>query len=90
MKEQKKTEEKKNVKRPLIIYDLVIFIIASVLLLILYRGRENLSATGIIEQMILAGECIFIARLVGNIYRALHHDVSFFTTIDFFETGICL
>lgn len=65
---QKKTEEKKNVKRPLIIYDLVIFIIASVLLLILYRGRENLSATGIIEQMILAGGCIFIARLVGNIY----------------------
>ena len=45
---QKKTEEKKNVKRPLIIYDLVIIIIASELHLILYRGRENLSATGII------------------------------------------
>lgn len=30
MKEQKKTEEKKNVKWPLIIYDLAIFVIASV------------------------------------------------------------
>lgn len=41
MKEQKKTEEKKNVKRPLVIYDLVIFIIASLILLILYRGLNS-------------------------------------------------
>ena len=64
----KKTEEKKNVKWPLIIYDLAIFVIASVILLIIYRGMERLSTTGIIEQMILAGGCIFIARMSGNIY----------------------
>lgn len=68
MKEQKKTEEKKNVKRPLVIYDLVIFIIASLILLILYRGLERITTLGIMEQMILAGGCVFIARLIGNIY----------------------
>lgn len=64
----KKTEEKKNVKRPLVIYDLVIFIIASIILLILYRGLERITTLGIMEQMILAGGCVFIARLIGNIY----------------------
>lgn len=64
----KKTEEKKNVKWPLIIYDLAIFVIASVILLIIYRGMERLSTIGIIQQMILAGGCIFIARMSGNIY----------------------
>lgn len=65
----KKTEEKKNVKRPLIVYDLVIFIISSVILLVLYREIEKLSLLGIAEQMIVAGGCVFIARSFGNIYR---------------------
>lgn len=65
----KKTEGKKNVRRPLIIYDLVIFIISSIILLVLYRGIEKLSVLGILEQMILAGSCIFVVRILGNIYR---------------------
>ena len=64
----KKAEEKKKVKWPLIIYDLAIFVITSVILLMLYRGIERLPAIGIIEQMILAGSSIFIARVCGNIY----------------------
>ena len=68
MKEQKKREEKKNVRWPLIIYDLAVFIIASMILLVIYRGMEKLSVSGIVEQMILAGVCVFSARLIGNIY----------------------
>ena len=68
MKEQKKTEEKKNVRWPLIIYDLAVFIITSMILLVIYRGTEKLSVSGIVEQMILAGVCVFSARLIGNIY----------------------
>lgn len=68
MKEQKKREEKKNVRWPLIIYDLAVFIIASMILLVIYRGTEKLSVSGIVEQMILVGVCVFSARLIGNIY----------------------
>ena len=65
---KKKAEEKKNVRWPLIIYDLAVFIIASMILLVIYRGMEKLSVSGIVEQMILAGVCVFSARLIGNIY----------------------
>lgn len=65
---KKKAEEKKNVRWPLIIYDLAVFIIASMILLVIYRGTEKLSVSGIVEQMILAGVCVFSARLIGNIY----------------------
>lgn len=65
---KKKAEEKKNVRWPLIIYDLAVFIIASMILLDIYRGMEKLSVSGIVEQMILAGVCVFSARLIGNIY----------------------
>ena len=65
---KKKTEEKKNVRWLLIIYDLAVFIIASMILLVIYRGTEKLSVSGIVEQMILAGVCVFSARLIGNIY----------------------
>ena len=61
-------EQKKNVRWPLIIYDLAVFIIASMILLVIYRGMEKLSVSGIVEQMILAGICVFSARLIGNIY----------------------
>ena len=57
---KKKTEEKKNVRWLLIIYDLAVFIIASMILLVIYRGTEKLSVSGIVEQMILAGVCVFI------------------------------
>lgn len=65
---KKKAEEKKNVRWPLIIYDLAVFIIASMILLVIYRGTEKLSVSGIVEQMILAGVCVFSARMIGNIY----------------------
>ena len=65
---KKKAEEKKNVRWPLILYDLAVFIIASMILLVIYRGMEKLSVSGIVEQMILAGVCVFSARMIGNIY----------------------
>lgn len=65
---KKKSEEKKNVRWLLIIYDLAVFIIASMILLVIYRGTEKLSVSGIVEQMILVGVCVFSARLIGNIY----------------------
>ena len=42
---KKKTEEKKNVRWLLIIYDLAVFIIASMILLVIYRGTEKLSVS---------------------------------------------
>ena len=65
---KRKAEEKKNVRRPLIIYDLVVFIITSMILLVVYRGIENLSPLEIAEQIILSGGCVFATRLIGNIY----------------------
>lgn len=52
----------------LVVYDLIIYTFAAILLLVLYVGNEALDPIGAAEQALLAGVCIFITRTVGNIY----------------------
>lgn len=58
-----------NIRWPLMVYDLIVFAAAVVLLLILYRGSDRLSPTGLAQQVGLFGLCIFSARFVGKVYR---------------------
>ncbi len=55
----------------LFFYDVVIFAISSLLLLVLYRGNENLTVQGVIQQVLLSSVCVFAFRLVGNVYRQI-------------------
>lgn len=66
MKDKKR--KKKNIRWMLVMYDLLVFIMASIMLLALYGGNDKLSYAGMMQQAGLSLVCIFAARLIGNVY----------------------
>lgn len=63
-----KNLKKSNTRWPLVIYDVIVYIIASILLLWIYGGNGNLTNAGSLQLSILGFVCIFICRMIGNIY----------------------
>lgn len=63
-----KNLKKSNTRWPLVVYDVIVYIIASILLLWIYGGNGNLTNTGSLQLSILGFVCIFICRMIGNIY----------------------
>lgn len=63
-----KNLKKSNTRWPLVVYDVIVYIIASILLLWIYGGNENLTNAGSLQLSILGFVCIFICRMIGNIY----------------------
>lgn len=60
---------KKNSTRwSLVVYDVIVYLISSILLLWIYSGNAELSNAESLQQTILGFVCIFICRLIGNIY----------------------
>lgn len=59
---------KYNIRWMLVWYDLIVYAIAAVMLLVVYGGMDKLSLTGILQQICLSVLCIFAARLLGKIY----------------------
>lgn len=57
-----------NTRWPLVVYDVIVYIIASILLLWIYGGNGNLTNTGSLQLSIIGFVCIFICRMIGNIY----------------------
>lgn len=57
-----------NTRWSLVVYDMIVYVISSLLLLWLYGGNEALSRMGSVEQTVLGFACIFVCRLIGNIY----------------------
>lgn len=66
MKDKKR--KKRNIRWTLVLYDLLVFAMAAVLLLRLYGGNDKLTYNGIVQQAALALVCIFAIRLIGNVY----------------------
>lgn len=64
-----KKENKHHIRWMLVCYDVLIYLIAAILLLILYGGMDKLTINGIADQMIISGICIFSMRLIGKIYN---------------------
>lgn len=60
-----------NIRWQLVVYDVVIFLITGLLLIVLYSGIENISFQGMLAQMTLAFACVFTARFVGKIYSQI-------------------
>lgn len=72
---EKKTDLKEQVDkkqfhmpRILIVYDMLVYLIAAVLLLVLYEGNDKLTTSGIFQQVVLSAGCIFAVRMTGKIY----------------------
>lgn len=63
-----KNLKKSNTHWPLVVYDVIVYIIASILLLWIYGGNGNLTNAGSFQLSILGFICIFICRRIGNIY----------------------
>lgn len=63
-----KNLKKSNTRWSLVVYDVIVYIIASILLLWIYGGNGNLTNTGSLQISVLGFVCIFICRLIGNIY----------------------
>ena len=49
-------------------YDLIVYAVAALILLVLYGGVDHLTVTGVVWHICLSGGCIFLARLFGKIY----------------------
>ena len=63
-----KNLKKSNTRWPLVVYDVIVYIIASILLLWIYGANGNLTNTGSLQLSIIGFVCIFICRMIGNIY----------------------
>lgn len=57
-----------NIRWMLVGYDLIVYAVVAVILLVLYGGMDKLSTTGILQQVCLSVLCIFVARLIGKVY----------------------
>lgn len=62
---------KSGIKVPLIIYDLLIFLIVDAILFVVYQGAGELNPTGVLIQSSIALIVIFGARFLGKIYRQI-------------------
>ena len=63
-----KNLKKSNTRWPLVVYDVIVYIIVSILLLWIYGGNGNLTNAGSLQLSILGFVCIFVCRMIGNIY----------------------
>lgn len=57
-----------HMPRMLIVYDMLVYLLAAVLLLVLYEGNDKLTTSGIFQQVVLSAGCIFAVRMTGKIY----------------------
>lgn len=62
---------KTGIKIPLVIYDLLIFLIVDAILYVVYQGAGELNPTGVLIQSSIALIVIFGARFLGKIYRQI-------------------
>ncbi len=50
------------------LYDILILACVEILLLVLYDGGNELSLMGVLNQGLLTFACVFVSRLLGNVY----------------------
>lgn len=69
-RELKRTQQNStpNIRWMLVGYDLIVYAVVAIILLVIYGGMDKLSSTGILQQVCLSVLCIFAARLLGKIY----------------------
>ena len=86
-----------HIRWKLFFYDVIVFAVTSVFLLVLYEGPVKLTQRGELQQMLLAFVCVFACRLVGKIYgqirgNSMLHAFSLYGLCGIFnicDFGIC-
>ena len=57
-----------NIRWMLVLYDLIVFAIIAVILLVIHGGTDKLTTIGIFQQVALSVFCIFLIRILGKVY----------------------
>lgn len=57
-----------NIRWMLVLYDLVVYAIIAVILLVIHGGTDKLTTIGILQQVALSVFCIFVIRILGKVY----------------------
>ena len=57
-----------NIRRMLVLYDLVVYAIIAVILLVIHGGTDKLTTIGVLQQVALSVFCIFVIRILGKVY----------------------
>ena len=63
--------KKRNIRWPLITYDIAILLFVDLVLLGMYRSIEELSLSGVLIHSAISFVCIFTVRILGSIYRQI-------------------
>ena len=58
-----------TVRWKLVFYDVMLYVISALVLIVMYRAYQSLSWSDIAINSLLACACIIISRFLGNIYR---------------------
>ncbi len=61
----------KNVRWQLVLYDIIILLAVELVLLVFYKGANELTLNGVLAQTALTLLCVFSARFVGSVYRQI-------------------
>ena len=65
---EEKKIKKRNIRWMLVMYDVLVFTIAAIVLLGLYEGSDSLNSIGFVQQYVLALAIILPFRIFGNVY----------------------
>lgn len=57
-----------NIRWMLVLYDLIVYAIIAVILLVIHGGTDKLTTIGILQQVSLSVFCIFLIRILGKVY----------------------
>lgn len=66
--ERAEKQKKVNIRWLLVTYDLIVYAIVALILLVMYKGSDNPTFNGIMQQVGISVPCIFGARFIGRIY----------------------
>ena len=66
-KENQKNKSQ-NIRWMLVLYDLIVYAIIAVILLVIHGGTDKLTTIGILQQVALSVFCIFLIRILGKVY----------------------
>lgn len=57
-----------NIRWMLVLYDLIVYAIIAVILLVIHGSDDKLTTIGILQQAALSVFCIFVIRILGKVY----------------------
>lgn len=57
-----------NIRWMLVLYDLIVYAIIAFILLVIYGGTDELTITGVLQQVALSVVSIFMIRILGKVY----------------------